>query len=279
MPRLLSQEQVDAYFQEGYLHVPEVYTEAEIDRARELIENDIASGGWEAAPHHDDGVTTDIYERIPELADIVFNDRYLAAMEDVFGPDTVVLAEPAVHRGRYYYWHKDSTFLDEQGEDYHWKSDFQAAMTVMYLQENHPDFGGGITVVPRTHRAPDFYHRIPNMSLVERAVLKAQKIVGISHFDRLDKHQQLHQIASKKGDLLILDMRVDHKGTPAKKPVPYTKYGIMNIACTGTQTAERLRQSLRKRSSGYYREYLAKEPKTTPVLKRIEDEKGIHMWL
>ncbi|MEL6276658.1 MAG: hypothetical protein AAFU03_16285, partial [Bacteroidota bacterium] len=131
-----------------------------------------------------------------------------------------VLAEPAVHRSRYYYWHKDSTFLDEQGEDYHWQSDFQAAMTVLYLQENHPDYGGGITVVPRTHTEPDFYHRIPKMNLVQRGVLKAKKIAGVSHFDKLDKHPQLHQIASKKGDLLVLDMRVDHKGTPAKKPVP-----------------------------------------------------------
>ncbi|MEM9835264.1 MAG: phytanoyl-CoA dioxygenase family protein [Bacteroidota bacterium] len=247
MPKLLQSDQVAYYYRHGYLHVPSVYSEEDIDRARLLIEQDIASGGWAAAPHHNEGVTTDIYERIPALAEIVFNEKYLQAMEDIFGDDTVVLAEPAVHRSRYYYWHKDSTFIDEQGDDYHWKPDFQAAMTVMYLQENHPDYGGGITVVPDTHKDPDFYHRIPQMNLAERALLKAKKIAGISHFDKLDKHPSLHQIASKKGDLLVLDMRVDHKGTPAKKPVPYTKYGIMNIACTGKETAERLRHSLRQR--------------------------------
>jgi hypothetical protein len=108
--------------------VPGVYTPADIERARELIEADVASGGWESAPHHDDGVT-------------------------------------------------------------HWKPYFEAAMTVLYLQPNHPEFGGGITVVPETHKEPDFYHRIPKMRMVERGILKAQKIAGISHFDKLDKHK------------------------------------------------------------------------------------------
>ncbi|PHI20929.1 hypothetical protein CEQ90_06070 [Lewinellaceae bacterium SD302] len=279
MPTYLSQQQVDHYYQKGYVHVPAVYTPEAVDRARELIEEDVATGGWTSAPHHDEGVTTDIYERMPELAEIVFNENYLRAMDDIFGKEAIVLAEPAIHRGRYYYWHKDSTFIDEQGEDYHWKKDFQAAMTVLYLQPNHPEFGGGITVVPETHTEPDFYHRIPKMSMVERGILKAQKIAGISHFDKLDKHPRLHQIQSEKGDLLVLDMRVDHKGTPAIKPVPYTKYGIMNIACTGEQTAERLRATLRRRSSGYYKNYLAKEPRTTPVLEKIGKEKGSTIWL
>ncbi|MEM7572552.1 MAG: phytanoyl-CoA dioxygenase family protein [Bacteroidota bacterium] len=277
--KLLTAEQIDHYRREGYLHVPGVYSEANIAEARRLIEADIASGGWASAPYHNEGVTTDIYERIPELADIVWNDKYLWAMEDLFGPQLVMLAEPAIHRSRYYYWHKDSTFLDEQGEDFHWKADFQAAMTVLYLQPNHPDYGGGISVVPRTHRDPDFYHRIPQMSLVERALLKGKKILKRSHFDRLDQHPELNAIASQTGDLLVLDMRIDHKGTPAKKPVPYTKYGIMNIACTGQQTAANLRRALRKRPAKYYAAYLAKEGDTTPKLEEIAARSGVEILL
>ena len=275
----LSDDQLRLYREVGYLHLPEVYTEAAIDRARALIEEYEVNGGWYSAPHATEGVTTDIYERLPELADIVFNERYLSAMAQLFAPEPVLLAEPAIHRGRYYYWHKDSTFLDEQGEDFHWQADFAAAMTVMYLQENHPEFGGGISVVPRTHRDPDFYHRIPQMSMLERAVLKGKKVLKRSHFDRLDQHPALHPIASKKGDLLVLDMRIDHKGTPAIKPVPYQKYGIMNIACQGMETANRLRAALRRRPSGYYREYLASQPDTTPQLQRLEAEHGVTIRL
>lgn len=277
----LSDEQLAAYREEGYLHLAGVYTAEEVDRLRELIAADLASGGWADAPHATDSVTTDIYERIPELTDIVFDARYLSAMRQLFGgrEEAVVLAEPAVHRGRYYYWHKDSTFLDEQNEDFHWRDGFAAAMTVMYLQANHPDYGGGITVVPRTHRDPDFYHTIPRMSLAERALLKAKKIAGRSHFDRLDRHPDLHPIASAKGDVLVLDMRLDHKGTPALKPAPEEKFGIMNIACRGRATAEHLRAALRRRPSGYYREYLAAQPDTTPQLERKGREHDITIQL
>ena len=275
----LSTQQVNTYWTEGYLHLRGVYTVEEIQRARDLIEEDIAQGGWASAPVHNEGITTDIFERMPELANIVFNDNYLQAIKDLFAPDPILLAEPAVHRSRYYYWHKDSTFLDEQGESFHWQTDFQAAMTVMYLQANHPDYGGGITVVPGTHKNPDFYHTIPKMNLIQRGILKAKKILKRSHFDLLDQHPQLLSIPTEVGDVLILDMRLDHKGTPAKKPAPATKYGIMNIACSGEKTAEALRNALRKRPSKYYAEYLAKEPKTTPVLQKIEAKKGIKMWL
>lgn len=275
----LSQQQIDHYHREGYLHLGGVYTPAEIARCRELIEADRASGGWHAAPHASDDITTDIYERMPELTAIVFNDNYVGAVRQLFAPEPVILAEPAVHRGRYFYWHKDSTFIDEQGEDYHWQPDFAAAMTVMYLQPNHPDYGGGITLVPRTQQNPDFYHRIPRMSLAQRAVLKAKKMAGISHFDRLDNHPELTPIPTADGDVLFLDMRLDHKGTPAKKPAPVTKYGIMNIACTGANTARRLQTTLRNRPSGYYRQYLRQQPLTTPVLEAAEQRTGVKFVL
>ena len=279
MAYTLSAEQKRHYVEEGFLRLPGVYSVEDIDRARALIEAYEKNGGWQSAPHATDSVTTDIYERIPGLTDILFNENYVRAMEQLFGDDTVILAEPAIHRGRYYYWHKDSTFLDEQGEYYHWEPGFEAAMTVCYLQENHPDFGGGITVVPKTHRQPDFYHKIVHMNLLQRAVLKAKKILKISHYDKLDRDPNMLPIASEKGDLLVLDMRIDHKGTPKLKPVPYQKYGIMNIACAGMTTAKRLQDSLRRRPFGYYREYLANQPETTPELKRKEEEFGVKIRL
>ncbi len=275
----LSPAQKSHYHQQGYLHLPGVYTPEAVDRARELIAADEESGTWMQAPYASEGVTTDIYERMPELADIIFNEEYLSAMHQLYDENVVILAEPAIHRGRYYDWHKDSTFLDELGEDFHWQPDFEAAMTVLYLQENHPDFGGGITVVPKTHRQADWYHKIAHMSLAERVVLKAQKMLKASHYDRMNRHPELTPIPSQKGDLLVLDMRLDHRGTPKKKPVPYQKYGIMNIACQGMQTAQRLRKALRNRPNGYYKEYLASQPESTPQLQRKEEEHGVRIRL
>ena len=44
--KLLTDEQIAHYRREGYLHVPGVYTEADIAEARRLIEADIENGGW-----------------------------------------------------------------------------------------------------------------------------------------------------------------------------------------------------------------------------------------
>ena len=269
----------DHYRQQGYYLAAGVYSPADIDRMRSLIGEHETNGGWAAAPNSNDHLTTDIYERIPGLADLAFNEAYMSVMAEIFSPEPIVLAEPAIHKSRYYYWHKDSTFIDEQGEDYHWRPDFAAAMTVLYLQDNHPDYGGGITLVPGTHHDADFYHRIPHMSLLERGLLKAKKIAGISHFDRMERHPEKQAIPTKAGDVLILDMRLDHKGTPAKKPAPVTKYGIMNIACSGEKTAQALRQTLRRRPSAYYNDYLASQPLQTPALERVSGRAGVRVWL
>jgi hypothetical protein len=276
---MISSNEKKQYQEEGYLLLRNVYSESEVQRARALIDQDFQSGGWSTAPYHNEGVTTDIYERIPELADIVFNSAFMTAVKELFQPEPVILAEPAVHRSRYYYWHKDSTFIDEQGDDYHWRSNFQAAMTVFYLQANHQEEGGGITVIPGSHRDPDFYHKIPTMNILQRAWLKGLKLLGLSHFDRLDKHSRLTEIASQAGDLLILDMRIDHKGTPARKSARITKYGIMNIACSGYELAERLRSSLRNRNAAYYQNYLKAQKRSSPVLsKKGKEFEDIKVW-
>ncbi len=60
MPSLLSPDQIATYYREGYLHLPGVYSESDVERARALIAADLAGGGWAEAPYHSDDVTTDI---------------------------------------------------------------------------------------------------------------------------------------------------------------------------------------------------------------------------
>lgn len=279
MLHVLTSGQVEAYHRDGFVVVPGLVPPDDVARARALIEADLASGAWASAPYAGADVTTDVYERMPELAEIVLSRPYVRAMDDLFGPDAWILAEPAIHRGRYYGWHKDSTFLDEQGERFHWQDDFAAAMTVLYLQDNHPAYGGGLTVVPGTQHAPDVYHRVSAMGPAARAWLRVQKALRVSHGDRLDRHPALHPIPSSAGDLIVLDMRVDHRGTPARKAPPVPKYGIMNIACRGEATARRLSAALRRRPSGYYRDYLAQQPERTPVLERLAREHDAQLIL
>ncbi|MEL6925497.1 MAG: phytanoyl-CoA dioxygenase family protein [Bacteroidota bacterium] len=260
MPQFLTQEEVDQYYREGYLLAKAVYSVKTIDQIRDILAKALKNGTWQSAPYHNEGITTDIYRTMPELVDLIFNENYVQVFKDLYGPQMVILPEPAIHRNRFYYWHKDSTFIDEQGKDFHWNEDFNAIMSAMYLQDNDPIYGGGITVAPRTHHNRDYHHKVAHMNLAERIVLKAKKLAGISFYDQLEKHPDLTRIESKKGDLVVLDMRVDHKGsTPKAYRTDFDKFAIMNIIANNRKYTEAINQCLRARPSGYYTEYLSKD--------------------
>ncbi len=277
VPRFLTQQEVDQYYEQGWVLCKQVYSEADVERTRAIIEQMRADGTWEKAPHYSDTLTTDIYNLVPELATIVFNENYIQAMKDLFGEQVTILPEPGIHRNRYFSWHKDSSFLDALGEDYHWDEDFHATMTVMYLQANSKQYGGGISIVPKTQRDADFYHKVEQMNLAERAVLKAKKTLGVSHFNKMENHPDKVWIPSEKGDVIVIDLRLDHKGSDITdtKNRPYDKYGIMNIACKQPHHADKLRLSLKERPSGYYSKYLKFADELSPKVAEIAEKNGV----
>lgn len=257
MPKILTESQIKEYFETGCLHVKDVYTRESIDKIRNILAQAIEDGTWNSAPHYNEGVTTDIFRTMPELVDLIFTERYIQIFKDLLGEDMVILPEPAIHRNRFYYWHKDSTFLDEQGETFHWNKDFQAIMAAMYLQDNDDEYGGGLTVVPDTHHDKDQYHKIPKMNILQRAILKLQKIMGISFFDRLEQNPKLKNLQSMKGDIVLIDIRLDHKGTtPIKRRVNYDKFAYFNFVMDNDKYTSDVIRCMRARPSGYFTEYL-----------------------
>ncbi len=257
MPKILTEEQIQSYFETGCLHVKNVYSRSSIDKIRLLLAKAIEDGTWNSAPHYNEGVTTDIFRTMPELVDLIFTERYIQIFKDLLGDEMVILPEPAMHRNRFYYWHKDSTFLDEQGETFHWNQDFQAIMAAMYLQDNDDEYGGGLTVVPNTHHNQDQYHKIPKMNLLQRGILKMQKIMGISFFDKLEKDPALTNLQSMKGDVVLIDIRLDHKGTtPKKRRKDYDKFAYFNFVLDSNKYTADVIRCMRARPSGYFTEYL-----------------------
>ena len=257
MPKILSQVQIDEYFSTGCLHVKNVYTVEAVDQIRSLLAQAISDGTWSSAPHQNEGVTTDIFRTMPELVDLIFTERYVQVFKDLLGSNMVILPEPAMHRNRFYYWHKDSTFLDEQEETFHWNEDFQAIMAAMYLQDNDDEYGGGLTVVPNTQHNRDPYHKIPKMNIIQRGFLKMQKILGLSFFDKLEKDPGLTNLQSMKGDIVLIDIRLDHKGTtPIKRRKNYDKFAYFNFVLDSDKYTSDVIRCMRARPSGYFTEYL-----------------------
>lgn len=257
MPKILRQSQIEQYFNTGCLHVKNVYSVEAVDKIRDLLAKALDDGTWTSASHHNEGVTTDIFRTMPELVDLIFTERYIQVFKDLLGSEMVILPEPAIHRNRFYYWHKDSTFLDEQGETFHWNDDFQAIMAAMYLQDNDNEYGGGLTVVPNTHQNRDPYHKISKMNLFQRGFLKLQKMMGVSFFDKLEKDPGLTNLQSMKGDIVLIDIRLDHKGTtPIKRRENYDKFAYFNFVLDSDKYTADVIRCMRARPSGYFTEYL-----------------------
>lgn len=273
MPKILTEDQIKSYFESGCLHVRNVYSRESIDKIRSILAEAIEDGTWHSAPHHNEGVTTDIFRTMPELVDLIFTEKYVQIFKDLLGDKMVILPEPAMHRNRFYYWHKDSTFLDEQGETFHWNQDFQAIMAAMYLQDNDDEYGGGLTVVPNTHQDKDPYHKIPKMNMMQRGILKLQKILGISFFDKLEKNPQLKNLQSMKGDVVLIDIRLDHKGTtPIKRRKDYDKFAYFNFVMDNDKYTADIIRCMRARPSGYFTEYLKHDKELPEALIKKSKE-------
>lgn len=281
MHTFLTDQQIDSYYKNGFLLLEQIYSLSTITQIRSAFEKDYKGGGWKTAPYYNEGISTNIYKRMPHLVPLIFNQKFMLALKDLFGANCHLLPEPAVHKNRYYYWHKDSTFLDEQRQGFHWRDDFEAAMTVLYLQDNDPISGGGLTVIPGSHKKEDQYWSIPTMNMLERAILKLQKITKTSFFDKLERDPTKYFIPSKVGDAIILDMRIDHKGSPikTKKKLNQNKYGIMNIACKGGASAKRISDCLKNRPSDYYHLYLKKEKHISQEIVEIAKHYNIEVLL
>jgi hypothetical protein len=97
-------------------------------------------------------------------------------------------------------WHADAG--SESGNQYLYSPDYQFGKLGLYLQDNTINFGGGIDVVPETHKA---YRYMNGMRVF-------QKInAGFVAFSR--KFKKL-SVPLKSGDAVFFDSRLVHRSSP-----------------------------------------------------------------
>jgi len=117
MPKALSQQQIDAYHDDGFLFPFDLYSEeeaGELSRRFQALEEEIG---------HDPQERFRIKAQLPFpwLCDVVRNERLLDAVEDLIGPDILCwgasfFAKKA-HDPRYVSWHTDSFFYGFEPAD------------------------------------------------------------------------------------------------------------------------------------------------------------------
>jgi hypothetical protein len=278
---LLSQEELKQFRSNGYIIVPDVYTPDEILTARELFDTAFKNQVWQRAPYSSPQIINDIYRVFPGLPNIIFNSKYVNALKDIFGGQLVCVPEASLHRNRYYDWHKDSSQMESEGSREHWAGEDFMVQCCTYFQDNEPG-GGGMTAIPGSHTKHDRFIKIYSEYDHHRLYHKLLKLLYASPFDDIDKNEPTIRLPSKAGDLIIFDIRLDHRATFIRKRsllpkrAVRNKYAVFNaFAKPGKLPREYLAKL--KAGKGSYIQYL-NQTTCAPVMFKRAAELGFEIY-
>lgn len=207
------------YFKEnGYAVFPSVISTEEIDALRNVYETELASEEISTVP------PTRFLQR-PAFMAAVLSDRCVQALRAILGGPFILLPNFTVRESVYLPWHNDAYFLPLEVREK--DAPLHFVQCTIYLQDNDDEYGGGVTVVPGTHRHP------------------MEKTQG----DRQDIEARARNVHNKAGDLVIWDNRITHRSTTARQAPSIRKLAIQwTAAATPKYTAPYL-DYLRKRAT------------------------------
>ena len=286
----------------GFAHFKSVLSAEEISIFRREIARIIKE-----KPNQELGETSyargNILMRSEIITKLFLQEKVLDTIKKICGESFFVLPEISVMKSQYGGWHKDTTSVELFGYDFHKKEEFKVVNVAIYCQDNG-EFGGGLDVVPGSHKKEDIYvdfHRekkenmmmtggaphqnAKSVSLLTQVKESAKKVIktillksGLlpayyvqRHYaanfpfplDSNDTKQDRIHVPSKIGDIVIFDLRLDHKASWPQKPfnpeLAPLKY-VFFARCGANNTATK-----------EYRDYLFKRSETDLAYYCLKD--------
>lgn len=213
------------FHENGYLIVRDAVPADHLLAARRRLETLFEEGVYREAPHSTAHIINDLYRFAPDLLPLIFTEKYFDAVRGLLGPEAAWIPECAVHRDRFFGWHKDSSGVERAGMRSHRAYEPPLLTCALYFQDNGPG-AGGLTVAAGTHREPDRTLHYYSKKLRHRLPNKLLKWLGRSEFDRLERRRT--DLPSRFGDLVIFDIRLSHRATYPRAPAPVEKLAIFN---------------------------------------------------
>lgn len=251
---MLTADQRASFERDGFVIVPAVLSSEQVLELRRAlgalfatrssfegdIDRDLATG----TGGNTGCIRFDVCARYPELRWLLTHPPLVGALRGLLGDDFLYLPEMSAHYRGFGHWHKDTTSQERAGERFHWEPDYLMVEAALYLQANCPEYGGGLDVVPGSHRQPDTYLNAVDRTVFDRArtKLKTWGLLGA---------KKAYSIPSKPGDLVIFDFRLDHRATwPSARQIPADREKLaLFFAC-----------SRNDRHARRYVEYIASRP-------------------
>jgi ectoine hydroxylase-related dioxygenase (phytanoyl-CoA dioxygenase family) len=184
-------------------------------------------------------IRNDIYSRYPDLRSLLGHPRILEALRTVLGDELFSVPEMAAHDSGFGGWHKDTASLDIAGKTFHREPDFRMVQMAIYLQPNS-EYGGGLDILPGSQKDPPPGE---NGGLLRRA----KNLLG---------GRRPYTIPNAAGDMVMFDMRCDHRATPPTAgdpdslPAEHRKFAIFSVWSSKREHADKYREHIASRK-GY----------------------------
>ena len=222
---MLTDQQKEQFFRDGYLVVPNVLNPEQVAWLRAFFRPKFDSPRFLGDTDH---WLLDLFGRYPEVRWLCLHVPTLDILRSLFGDDIVLLPEVSIHFNYFGGWHRDTTNCELAKLMFFKKENYGMWTVAYYLQENTTEHGGGLDVEPGSHREPvdPFVHKPP---LRERSILQrighqinrsARRKYWLAREEYYNtKYVPSHVVSvpSKPGDLVLFDHRLNHRATPPRR--------------------------------------------------------------
>ncbi len=174
----------------------------------------------------------------PHLLDVITNERIVSTLKIILGEDYVLMPPASCIRNSFWNLHTDVTTMTSQGFAIGERPDFSGVAIGTYLQ-NSGEQGGGMFVVPGTHKLEKDPLIKQKMRQKGFGIPPAHRVLRRLTGDRFPNYNDYSayekgglDLTHEMGDMLILDMRLLHRGSKPKPGVKRreTKLGLFNLA-------------------------------------------------
>lgn len=237
----------------GYVLFPSIFSFGDIARLREsadLITANPSAFLGDVDNHPRFGTSRgDIFARFPELQWVLLHKPLIDATKRLLGSPVVFIPEHPLHKNFYSNWHRDTSAPRRDKQDFYLRSDFRIIQLAIYLQDNSERTGGGLDVIPGSHREvhlewlEDMGTRISETFPLpfKRGRDRLRQCLTLP--SRLPGMFRRHlSLPIRSGDVVAFDLRIKHRATPNSildQAPSLSKYGLFLVCSSNNEIASK----------------------------------------
>lgn len=258
------------FYENGFVLIKNVFSKELLIEYYKEFKDYFDTENWKISKLNTFDLTHDIYSVFPNLASVIYTEQFFSAIKEILGNSVVWIPECALHHNRYIDWHKDTTEQTIGGVKSHIDFSFPLLQVAIYFQEDTP-----LDFIKGSHNQIDEFVSYYKKDLSSRIISKLKKIFKISIFDKLNKHRNCYEVRYELGDLLLFDVRIDHKSKKINN-FQGEKFAIFNTFGTDNLVTLDYFNYMKTRKETYYQVFQKYDFSSN--LHQLATNFGVTIW-